>query len=219
MHTLDSRHLNLGNCFGQRFPKVGEVHYFVSLGETIPGAAARSEGGHIITVRPARVGVAPEQRDVVVSVDNGSLSVAPSRLEIYAGDSVLWYTASPQVTGFQVAGYGPNFEFNSARMQDDAVYTHAFGTPGSYEWHDPNGSGASGIVNVEGFSHKGYAGNDRWFELLTTPATFEINGNKSSPASVDIVVGQTVFWSISKSPGIAVSDKRLYRAPSSRQSV
>ena len=219
MHTLDSRHLNLGNCFGQRFSKAGEVRYFVSLGETVPSASARSEEGYLITVRPARTGVAPEQRDVVVSVDNGSLSVSPTKLEIYAGDSVLWYTASPQVTGFQVAGYSPDFEFSSARMQDDAVYTHAFGTPGSYEWHDPNGSGASGVVNVESFSTKQYAGNDRWFELLQTPATFEIKGDKSSPASVNIVVGQTVFWSISKSPGVAVSDKRLYRTSSSREAV
>jgi plastocyanin len=213
MHTLDSRSLRLGDCFGQRFPVPGEVRYFVSPGELVPSAGSRSEGGYLINVLPAASGKDVAQHNVVVSLKDGSLTVSPEKLEIRAGDGVLWHTTDPAVNGFHVAGAGPKFHFNSASIQDDALYTHVFGVPGRYEWLDPNGSGISGTINVETFAAKSARERDQWFEILKKPGAIKIKGKSSSPASVKIVVGQTVFWSISDSPGVAIIDKRFSRAP------
>jgi plastocyanin len=213
MHTLDSRLLRLGNCFGQRFSSPGEVRYFVSLGDLIPSARTRAEGGHLIKVRPAAEGAPSQQHTVVVSRDSGSLTVSPSELEIQAGDGVLWHAADAMVSGFNVAGGSANFYFNSARIENDAVFTHTFGVPGRYEWTDPNGSGVNGTIEVIAFGGKRAEERDQWFEMLKKPAGIKITGKAASPASVTIMVGQTVFWSIAHSAGVAITDKRFCRSP------
>lgn len=217
MHTLDSRSLRLGDCFGQRFSTPGEVRYFISPGELFPSAGTHEEGGYLIKVKPAAEGVAAQQHNVVVGLDCGSLTVDPPALEIHAGDGVLWHTLDAQVSGFHVAGVGDNFQFNSARIQNDAVFTHAFGVPGRYEWVDPNGSGVGGTIDVEALGEKSTDERDHWFEMLKKPAGIKIKGKAASPASVCIVVGQTVFWSIADSGGVAIADKRLSRFPSSNK--
>ncbi len=211
MHTLDSRSLRLGDCFGQKFPVPADIRYFVSAAELLPRAENRTEGGHIIKVLPAVEGSEPQQHNVVVARNQGQLTVEPSRLEIHAGDGVLWHTTDPEVAGFHVAGSGEDFQFNSARIRGEAVFTHAFGVPGRYEWIDPNGSGVGGTIEVEAMTCKGSEERDRWFEMLKKPAGIKIKGKKSSPAAVSITVGQTVFWSITDSPGVAILDKRLHR--------
>jgi hypothetical protein len=50
---------------------------------------------------------------------------------------------------------------------------------------------------------------DQWFETLQKAGAIKIKGKSSSPASVKIVVGQTVFWSVTESPGVAITDGRL----------
>jgi plastocyanin len=211
MHTLDSRSLRLGDCFGQKFPTPGDIRYFVSSGELLPRAETRTEGGHLIKVLPAAAGTEPRQHNVVVARANGRLTVDPARLEINAGDGVLWHTTDPEVTGFHVAGSGEGFQFNSASIRGESVFTHAFGVPGRYEWIDPNGTGVGGTIDVEAALCKGSDERDRWFEMLKKPAGIKIKGNASSPATVSITVGQTVFWSITDSPGVAILDKRLHR--------
>jgi len=213
MHTLDSRLLRLGNCFGQRFSSPGDVRYFVSLGGLVPSAGTRTEGGYLIKVRPATEGTSSQQHTVTVSHDSGSLKVSPSELEIHAGDGVLWHVADAMVGGFNVAGTSADFHFNSARIHHDAVFTHTFGVPGTYEWLDPNGSGVSGTIEVIAFGGKSAEERDRWFEMLKRPAGIKITGKAASPASVTIMVGQTVFWSIADSAGVAITDKRFCRSP------
>jgi plastocyanin len=211
MHTLDSRSLRLGNCFGQRFSAPGDVRYFVSAGELIPSARLQKEGGFLIKVQPAVAGAATAQHNVEVKMDCGSLTPSPSKLEIHAGDGVIWHTSDPQVNGFQVSGTGEDFYFSSAHIRNDAVFTHVFGVPGSYEWIDPNGSGVSGTITVEAFTGKTTDERDQWFKKLEKGAGIKIKGKAASPASINILVGQTVFWSIADSAGVAITDKRLYR--------
>jgi plastocyanin len=215
MNTLDSRTLRLGDCFGQRFPTAGSVRYFVTTGGIYPGAETREDddGGYLITVKPAPKGGAPNQHNVVVSRKDGALVVTPPELEIEAGDGVLWHTTDATLAGFHVSGAGKNFRFDSARIQQDALYTHVFGLPGVYEWRDPNGSGAAGSVEVESVSPCNDEERDEWFEVLKKPAGFEIEGKVTKPAKVKITVGQTVFWSIQKSAGMAITDVRFAAMP------
>jgi plastocyanin len=211
MNTLDSRSLRTGDCFGQKFNVPGEVRYFVSVGgELIPEAAQRSEGGYMLHVVPTTPGSKSKQHNVQITRKGNTLEASPAKLEIQAGDGVLWYTTDPSVTGFHVAGAGKDFHFSSACMESNAIYTHVFGVPGIYEWRDPHNTGVHGSVEVVNVIHRSTDDRKQWYESLKKPATFEINGGKSSPASVKIVVGQTVFWSISESKGLAITDSRLF---------
>lgn len=213
MNSLDSRSLRIGNCFGQRFTVPGEVRYFLSPGGAlVPAADQRSEGGFVINVKPA-AGKA-EQHNVQVIRKGKSLEPSPAKLEIQEGDGVLWYTTDSTIGGFHVTGAGKGFHFNSAFIEKEAIFTHVFGVPGKYEWRDAFGSGIKGSVVVESVSCAGSEDRNKWYESLKKPATFEVKGGKSSPESVKIVVGQTVFWSISDSNGLAISDSRLLRMSS-----
>lgn len=211
MHTLDSRSLGVGNCFGQKFPVAGEVRYFVSAGALFPSAEKQTDGGYVIDVLPPAKGAQAQQYNVSVSMKDGELTVSPEKLQIHAGEGVLWHTTDPAVAGFQVSGAGKGFRFDSASIQDDAVYTHAFGVPGKYEWTDPNGSGVGGTIEVESVNMKSGKDRDAWFETLQKAGAIKIKGKASSPANVKIVVGQTVFWSVTESAGVAITDRRLVR--------
>ena len=213
MNTLDSRSLRTGDCFGQKFSVPGEVRYFVSAGgELVPEARQRSEGGYILQVVKAASGAKSKQHNVHVTRKGNTLEASPAKLEIQAGDGVLWYTTDPTVTGFHVAGAGKEFHFSSACIETNAVYTHVFGVPGTYEWRDPHGTSIHGKVEVANVIHRNSDERSQWYESLKQPATFEIKGGKSSPASVKIVVGQTVFWSITDSKGVAITDSQLLPA-------
>jgi len=212
MNSLDSRTLRTGDCFGQKFPVPGEVRYFVSSGSELLPAVQRSDDGYRITVKPVDYASQSQQHNVLITRKGNTLDASPAKLEIYAGDGVLWYTTDPTVLGFHVAGGGDDFRFSSACMEKHAMYTHAFGTPGKYEWRDPHGSGIHGSVEVESVNPYSKEERSEWYEKLRKPATFEIKDGRSFPESVKIVLGQTVFWSIEESRGIAITDQRLLPA-------
>jgi plastocyanin len=210
MNTLDSRSLRIGDCFGQRFTTPGEVRYFLSAGtELIPAAQHHSDDGHLIRVNPAVSGAMPQQHNVHVVRKGHTFQPSIVELEIRAGDGVLWYTTDASIVGFHVAGAGETFHFSSASLQKDAIYTHVFGSPGKYEWRDPSDSGLYGSIEVEAVLHHSSEERAAWYESLKKPATFEIKGRESSPSSVKIVVGQTVFWSIDGCEGVAITDSQL----------
>jgi len=215
MNALDSRSLRTGNCFGQKFSAPGEVRYFLSVGgEIVPAADQRYEGGFTISVKPAAAGAKSQQHNVHVTRKGNTLEPSPAKLEIQAGEGVLWYTTDPAVAGFHVAGASKDFHFSSACIEKDAMFTHAFGVPGKYEWRDPHGSGIHGCVEVENAVPSCSEERNAWYESLKKPAAFEVKGGKSSPEKVKIVVGQTVFWSINESKGVAITDSRLLRPQS-----
>lgn len=212
MNSLDSRFLQPGDCFGQRFPTPGVIRCYIAPSSHYTAIAA-DRGDFVIEVatKPSTErAAAPKQVNVAVKSDgNGSVKVDSERITIDAGDGVMFYTADPHVTGFAVAGVGPNFRFDSARMQNGAVFTHAFGTPGTHAWVDPVNGKVAGVVEVKDVAVKTPEHRDAWLELLKKPAAFEISGASCKPASVEIVVGQTVFWSVTDSPGVGITDKRL----------
>jgi plastocyanin len=211
MNTLDSRSLSPGDCFAQKFTAPGHVRYFVSAGGGIAGVPSRvaQQEGFVIEVRPKNPAGAGVQHTVAVRRRNGDLKVSPEKLTIDAGDFVLWYAQDQSVGGISIAGEGPNFSFSSARMVSDAIYTHAFGLPGRYEWIDPVAGHVAGVVNVQALEAKTVEDQNRWYEKLVQPASFEISGQNVSPKSVDIVVGQTVFWSVQKTGGVGIVDASL----------
>jgi len=213
MNTLDSRSLNPGDCFAQKFTVPGEVRYFVAAGGGIAGVPARAaqNEGFLIDVRsksPSGAG-AGAQHTVTVRREKGELKIDPAHLTIETGDFVLWYSTDGSVGGFGVAGEGSNFSFSSARMTSDAIYTHAFGVPGRYEWIDLVGGQVAGVVYVQAPDVKTIHDQNRWYQMLAQPASFEISGHTLTPKSVNIVVGQTVFWSIRQTSGVSVTDARL----------
>ena len=211
MNSLDSRRLTLGDCFAQRFPLPGQIRCFLSHASRISGTEETGDEDLMIEVRSrATGGPEPKQVDIEVNTDGaGRLHVDVKHVSIETGDGVLFYTVSPTATGFVVSGLGPNFKFDSSRISNGAVYTHAFGTPGRYRWVDPNGGEVSGVVEVTDLTGKGADGHKRWFEIMKKPAAFEIKRGQSTPEKVDIVVGQTVFWSITDSQGVSITDARL----------
>ncbi len=212
MHSLDSRSLSLGNCFGQKFPAPGDVRYIVTAGQPLSSALAQDETTFHIHVLPAAAGTTPQQHDVIVGFADGKFNLTPPELEVHAGDGVLWHTTTRGGPGFQVSGQASGFSFTSAHLRGEAIYTHAFAVPGLYEWHDPHGGGASGTVQVSAFEAKDASDRDRWFELLKQPITVEIHGNEARPSALHIVLGQTVFFIVKEGDGIAITDKRLTAA-------
>lgn len=211
MNTLDSRSLRLGDCFAQKFLAEGEVRYFVSAGSDIIGTRARAglKEGFVVEVGPRQSGRSDRQHNITVTRKGNELTVDQAKLSIEVGDFVLWHTQDASVGGFSVAGEGPKLSFSSSRILGDAVYTHAFGAPGRYQWVDPLGGKLTGVVEVQAFEPKTHEDHNRWYEMLTKPEGFEITAEDSRPKSVEIVVGQTVFWAVQKTGGVAITDARL----------
>jgi plastocyanin len=197
----------------QKFTTPGEVRYAVTSGSFVPGATTSddSDGGGTIEVRAKGGGGEPKQHNVAVSrskAGRGALVAEPARLTIDAGDNVLWYSTDPSI-GFAVAGAGPGIKFGNGALQSEAVYSHAFGTAGTYNWVDAVGGKVAGIVEVTAPEIKANEDRDRWLEQIGKPAMFEIRGGRSSAEEVRIVVGQTVFWKVWDGRGAAVVDRSL----------
>jgi hypothetical protein len=65
------------------------------------------------------------------------------------------------------------------------------------------------VVVVTPVTPKNDSERQAWLDSLSKGAAFEIRGGKVTPAKVEIVVGQTVFWKVWDGEGIAIVDKRL----------
>jgi plastocyanin len=200
-NNLDSRALGRADCYGQRFMKAGDYPYNV-----VP-----AHGRLISTDRPfvvrARQGAAKgmKQHNLQVTVDCGKLVVSEPELTIDAGDLVLWNCASEH----PAAIVGEHDFFASYRLTNECGFSHAFGTPGDYHWVDAYGSAVSGVVKVRDPGVKTEADLKRWLQTLSEGKVVMIADNKAQPAEVDILTGQTVFFTIVKGPGISITDARL----------
>ena len=213
MDTLDSRSLRYIDCFGQKLSSPGQLRYRLA---TAAGAWLPVDG-HIFTIdvkRGRRASNKGQQHNVTVRREGQRLVADPSHLEIEAGDMVLWHTPDPSISGFTVRGEGAGDTFDSAALSSEAVYTHAFGTPGDYHWVDANGGPASGTVQVRALAPVNKEEFEKWVGALKNGALITINGDKATPERVQILVGQTVFWAVEKAPGISITDARL--APGAR---
>jgi plastocyanin len=207
MNTLDSRYLRLGDCFAQKFTAKGQIHYFLSSG------SARVGQGYLIEVVQKSGSGDPKLYTVIVKRGDDGLFADPDNLKIEVGDNVLWYTGDGSVAGFAVDGTGTSFAFSSGALRNEAVYTHAFGVEGDYDWVDPLHGKVSGVVEVQAVVTRNEDERKRWYDRLKKDPkpteAFQIKSGKVTPAKLQVVVGQTVFWKVWDGNGVAIVDKRL----------
>jgi plastocyanin len=214
MNSLDSRFLRLGDCFVQKFSKPGTYNYIVTAGSG--SCLSGAEGQNTIVVEAAqkkekRAASERGQHNVVVRQGNGDLVAEPSHVKISVGDSVLWHTTDAATPGFAIIGESKKGSFSSAALALEAVYTHAFGSAGTYEWVDANGSNLRGEVIVEQMEMKQPNDCRKWIEGLSKGTLIHVVGGKAEPSKVKIFAGQTVFWAVEKASEISITDSRFIR--------
>jgi plastocyanin len=171
--------------------------------------------GHCVTAeRPFTVRVAERttkgtmtQHSVVVRSEAGRFRAEPPEVAIEAGDLVLWNCTDARAMPYVVVGEKPFFASN--RLTNESGYSHAFGSAGQYRWRDAYGSGATGVVRVKNPDCKEPSDFDRWQKSLAKGALVTVTEAKAEPAEVEIATGQTVFFAITKGPGISITDERL----------
>ena len=209
MDTLDSRGLRSIDCFAQMFSKAGRASYRLTTtaGSCLP---IEEEGAFRIEIkrRPA-ADHESSQHDVAVRLEGLQLVAEPRNLEIVAGDTVLWNAPDAKVPGFAVQGVGPEGSFDSSAMTRNAVYTHAFGTPGEYQWVDANGGHVSGVVYVRSLDPQDPGECRKWLASLAEGSLILIREDRADHERIEILTGQTVFWAVEGASGISITDARL----------
>src|SRR5215813_4469995 len=146
MNSLDSRFLHHGDTFAQKFSRPGRYNY----GFNLPGLhqSDEAEDQFTIDVKDSKKAEGQQHFVIVRQQGNQQLIADPPKLEIEAGDVVLWSAVDAATPGFSINGHSDNDYFNSAALSCEAVYTHAFGTEGEVQWEDANGQRLSGKIVV-----------------------------------------------------------------------
>jgi plastocyanin len=201
---LDSRALGSADCYGQRFMRAGRYAYNV-----VPAGTSSFNEHRPFTIEVSESSGEPstKQHIVVIAPSDTGLRADPPALRIQVGDLVVWSLCGATSVPYAIAGDKALFE--SARLVNECAYTHAFGFPGEYEWTDAYGSSLKGIVRVRDPGCKNAQDIERWRERLTKGALVTIRDGKAEPSDVEIVTGQTVFFSVVKSAGISITDRRV----------
>ena len=202
--TFDSRALRATDCYGQRFMKAGTYPY------AIVGAHAHcmtDERPFVVKVGESTGKPKLGQRTLIITLDAGRFHVEPSEVTIDAGDLVLWNCPNTKAMPYMVVG-DKEF-FGSSRLVNESGYSHAFAAPGNYAWRDAYGSGASGTIRVSDPVCRSQAELEQWRQSLRKGALITIDDRTAHPREVAIVTGQTVFFAVTKGPGISITDERL----------
>jgi plastocyanin len=201
-NNFDSRALSFTDAYGQRFMRVGTYRYDVvtagcgGLSADYPYSVEVSEGDEEMT-----------QHTVMLSRQKGGLRPDPPELSITVGDLVTWACREPSAPVFEVTG--DHDFFSSARLVNESGYAHAFGTAGDYTWVDAYGSGLGGVVRVVDPECRSKEEFAAWQNRLAIGELVMIAGTEADPAEVEIMTGQTVYFAVTKAPGISISDTRL----------
>jgi hypothetical protein len=129
---------------------------------------------------------------------------------VHAGKVGRWFLGGRRRTKFQF----------QQRPNGERCDLHTcLRSPGSIRVVDLLGGHVAGVVNVQALKAKTVEDQNRWYEMLAQPAPFEISGESLKPHSVNIIGGQTVFWSVQKTGGIGITERasgrraRLSRQP------
>jgi plastocyanin len=209
MDTFDSRALRLADCYGQRFMKAGTYRYAL-----VPAGADCfiDERPFVVQVNERKSKGDMKQHDVVVRAEGASFRAEPSEITIEAGDLILWH--SPNAKGVAYMVSGEKEFFGNDRLVNECGFTHAFAAAGTYKWRDAYGSPVNGVVRVRDPRCKTQDDLKKWRTKLTTAALVMISDDKSQPPEVEIVTGQTVFFAVTKTKGVSVTDERLLGAAS-----
>lgn len=204
MDTFDSRGLGAVDCYGQRFMKTGSFSYNIL---PIGGHCVNMERPFTITVKEGPPRVKMQQHIVKVDFRHGQFTPDQKELVINSGDMVLWNCQDRRAVPYVVSG-DKKF-FSSDKMASECGFTHAFGSSGKYRWVDAYGSGVGGTIIVKDPECKTQTAFKRWQSQLSKGIIVMINGETAKPRDIEIVTGQTVFFSILKAPGITVTDVRV----------
>lgn len=127
----------------------------------------------------------------------------PARLQIMAGDLVLWHKPSKEGGAFSVSGSSADGDtFDSRRLGYATVYMHTFLEPGTYNYTNTYGSGGSqsGTVKVVP-TGKDY---EEWLERLKKPAVVNYVKGAFTPSKVEVVQGGVVMWFVQDDMKISV---------------
>jgi plastocyanin len=201
-NNFDSRALSFTDAFGQRFMRAGTYRYDVvtagcgGLSTDYPYSVEVSEGDDEMT-----------QHMVMLKREKRRLRPEPAELSITIGDLVTWACREPSAPVFEVTG--DHDFFSSARLVNESGYAHAFGTAGEYTWVDAYGSGLHGSVRVVDPECRSKEELAAWQNRLAIGELVMITGSEADPAEVEIMTGQTVYFAVTKAPGISISDTRL----------
>jgi plastocyanin len=201
-NNFDSRALGFTDAYGQRFMREGTYRYDVvtagcgGLTAEYPYKVEVAEGKEEMT-----------QHTVMLANGEGGLRPDPAELEITVGDLVTWACRDPSAPAFEVMG-DKEF-FSSARLANESGYAHAFGTAGEYPWVDAYGSGLRGMVRVVDPVCNSKEELAAWQDRLAIGELVMVTGSEADPAEVEIVTGQTVYFAVTKAPGISICDARL----------
>jgi plastocyanin len=148
-----------------------------------------------------------KQHDVKVSFAAGRFTVEPEVLSIAQGDMVLWHAPNGRALPYTVVGEKPFFA--SDRLVNESGYSHAFGAAGEYRWRDAHGGRTEGLVRVRDPQCGTKADLDAWHAALATGTVVTITDGVATPKEVSILTGQTVFFAVTKGPGLSITDARL----------
>lgn len=201
---FDSRALRRTDCFGQRFMKAGTYRYGVFPAN---GQHLSQERPYVVKVNEARAGQKMKQHNVSLSAMKGGFAPDKAEMVIDAGDMVVWNCPRKAMTPYVVVG-DKEF-FGSSRLVNECGYSHAFGLPGEYHWVDAYGGSVGGVIRVRDPGVKTEADLKKWRETITQGTVVMIDEKQAKPREVDIVVGQTVFFAVTKSKGLSITDERL----------
>lgn len=202
--AFDSRALRLTDCYAQRFMKAGTYRYHVLV---VGGQHVTAERPFTVKVKERAAQTRMTQHTVAVKAEGGKFRVDRVEVAIEAGDLVLWNCADPTTVPYMVVG-DKEF-FGSHRLLNESGYSHAFGLAGEYHWQDAYGGGAAGVVRVTNPQCKTEPDFRRWHTSLAKGTLVTISDGRAEPREVDIATGQTVFFVITKGPGISITDQRL----------
>lgn len=210
LDTLDSRTLGRTDCYGQRFMGVGTYPYNI-----LPARGHRVSDERPFTVEvterrgQAEMESEMEQHTITVRYPEGRFTPERAEVVIQEGDLVLWNCPDRANVPYVVAG---NKEFfASDRMMNECGYSHAFGSPGEYRWTDAYGSDVGGLIRVKDPGVNDHSELRRWHESLKRGTVVMIEEGRAEPREIDIVTGQTVFFAVTKTAGISITDERLLR--------
>jgi plastocyanin len=203
MHDLDSRFLGPFDCFGQRFMKAGRYPYRIARAG-LTGVA--DDFPYLVQVAEAPAERRMVQHLALVRAEGQTLAVDQKELHVQVGDLVLWH--GPRLAR-PFAVEGAKAFFNSTRLSAEAGYSHVFGVPGEYHWVDAHGSRLRGRVVVAPVCATTEAHRRQWVDQARQGSLVMITGDRAEPEELHIVAGQTVYFALTKTPGVSITDARL----------
>ena len=206
MTAFDSRMLTYTDTVGVRLTRPG--HYRYALSSYAGKVPDEGDEEVAIEVRePSGRGPRGKGRSHALEVRRSGRRFVPgqAKLEVDAGDVVLFHAVDSSVGGWSVRMAGPQAEFDSQRLGAGTLYTHAFGLPGVYEWRDAYGARVGGRIKVRSPEAREPKEAEKWIAALAEGSLITIKGRQVEPQELSILTGQTVFWLIEDAPGISIT--------------